>query len=265
MHRGCLDQWRSTQEDRAFSQCTECKFPYEYVQPAADEEDDRGWLFDGGPLTARRRRWAKFQLFVARDFVAIFVVLQLCICLVSTTVRRMDCGTWLACSSNCTGSDSPVQLDPHPNCVMDVHVCCSEGYLVNNVPPLTLMNTTLTSTLAAYYIVGMVISLFLVGLVGFCTQRGCLSTQENRDFARPCGDLAGCSLCACGEAGFVVAIIVAIILVCVGIVCAPSPPISRHRQQSLTRALCAVRVCSSSRYSFRGQCSGTCTCWGRRP
>ena len=102
VHRGCLDQWRSTQEDRAFSQCTECKFPYEYVQPAADEEDDRGWLFDGGPLTARRRRWAKFQLFVARDFVAIFVVLQLCICLVSTTVRRMDCGTWLACSSNCT-------------------------------------------------------------------------------------------------------------------------------------------------------------------
>ena len=232
VHRGCLDQWRSTQEDRAFSQCTECKFPYEYLQPAADEEDDRGWLFDGGPLTARRRRWVKFQLFVARDFVAIFVVLQLCICLVSTTVRRMDCGTWLSCASNCSGT-AAVQLGENANCVTDFDACCSSGYLVNNVPPLTLMDTTLTSTLAAYYIVGMVISLFVVGLVGLCTQRGCLSTQENRDIARPCGDLAGCSLCACGEAGLA---IVAIILVCVGIVCAPSPPISRHRQQSLTRA-----------------------------
>ena len=37
VHRGCLDRWRATQEDRAFSQCTECTFGYEYVQRADDD------------------------------------------------------------------------------------------------------------------------------------------------------------------------------------------------------------------------------------
>ena len=32
VHRGCLDQWRATQEERAFSQCTECNFVYTYVE-----------------------------------------------------------------------------------------------------------------------------------------------------------------------------------------------------------------------------------------
>ena len=43
VHRGCLDRWRVTQEDRAFSQCTECAFTYEYVE-RTDQEETKGWL-----------------------------------------------------------------------------------------------------------------------------------------------------------------------------------------------------------------------------
>ena len=86
VHRECLDRWRATREDRAFSQCTECFFAYEYV--ARDESgEDKGLFFDGGPLTPQRRRRLKFQMFVARDFLAVFVVMQICV-LFLAAVRR---------------------------------------------------------------------------------------------------------------------------------------------------------------------------------
>ena len=78
VHRECLDRWRATREARAVSQCTECFFAYEYV--ARDESgEDKGLFFDGGPLTPQRRRRLKFQMFVARDFLAVFVVMQICV------------------------------------------------------------------------------------------------------------------------------------------------------------------------------------------
>ena len=50
----------------------------EYV--ARDESgEDKGLFFDGGPLTPQRRRRLKFQMFVARDFLAVFVVMQICV------------------------------------------------------------------------------------------------------------------------------------------------------------------------------------------
>jgi hypothetical protein len=99
VHRGCLDRWRATQEDRAFSQCTECTFAYEYVAP--DDDENKGWLFDDGPLTPARRRRLRFQMYVTRDFLAVFVVLQLCVFLIAGLVRKMDCGKF----KNCVGID----------------------------------------------------------------------------------------------------------------------------------------------------------------
>jgi hypothetical protein len=171
VHRGCLDRWRATQEDRAFSQCTECRFSYEYVQTAGAAED-KGWLFDDGPLTAKRRRRAKFQLFVARDFLAVFLVLQLCIFVIGGVVRKADCGTWLACAY------SPSSADPK--------ACCASGYLVNHIFPLTLMRE---HTQSAYYLVGLVLFFAGVGLVGCCNKRVLPAETQC------CSDTGGCNCC----------------------------------------------------------------------
>ena len=171
VHRGCLDRWRATQEDRAFSQCTECRFSYEYVQTATDDED-KGWLFDDGPLTAKRRRAAKFHMFVARDFLGVFLVLQFCIFLIAGFVRKADCGTWSACApGNSTNSRD----------------CCADGYLVNNIFPLTLMQE---HTQSAYYLVGLVLFFAGIGLVGVCNKR--VLPQEQQC----CSDTGGCNCCS---------------------------------------------------------------------
>ena len=41
VHRSCLDQWRTTREDRAFSKCTECLSPYELIAPGQGEMSNR--------------------------------------------------------------------------------------------------------------------------------------------------------------------------------------------------------------------------------
>eukprot|EP01047_Picozoa_sp_COSAG01_P116985 COSAG01_NODE_45655_length_407_cov_1.360390_1_plen_132_part_10 len=86
VHRGCLNRWRSVQQDRAFSQCTECFFTYEYIV-LQDEREDKGWLFDDGPLTAKRRRRLKFQLYVARDFMLAFFAMQMCVFLLGSLIK----------------------------------------------------------------------------------------------------------------------------------------------------------------------------------
>lgn len=89
MHRGCLNQWRATREDRAFAQCTECSFRYVYA--VVTDADEQGVLFADGPLTPKRLREAKFKLLIARDFLAVFSVVQ---------VREM----FLRCRCRCRGS-----------------------------------------------------------------------------------------------------------------------------------------------------------------
>ena len=84
-HRGCLDEWRATRSDRAFSACTECHFAYEFVEPHAEEAqaEEEG--------CQRERLRLKFQLLVARDVVKIFLGMQLAILVLGGVIHAVDC------------------------------------------------------------------------------------------------------------------------------------------------------------------------------
>ena len=164
VHRGCLDRWRVTQEDRAFSQCTECGFLYEYVE--REDEEGKGWLFDNGPLTPAVRRRLRFRMAVGRDFCAVFVVLQACAWTIGLLVRKLDCGKY----NDCVGFDplnDPWNITAKPGYRDDAEYCCPTGFIVNRIPPFTLMTE---HTRTAYYLVGMILFFAIVGFCSMCNR-----------------------------------------------------------------------------------------------
>ena len=75
VHRNCLNEWRAQdQVPLAFSHCPQCKFQY---RTALDEDQQR---------LKHLRLW----LFVARDTVGLFVLLQLCLAAVALLVHACD-------------------------------------------------------------------------------------------------------------------------------------------------------------------------------
>lgn len=67
VHRTCLDQWRTTREDKAFSKCTECLSEYTLITRIDDSYR---------PKLMRR---ANFFFFVLRDLSVAFLLLQMLI------------------------------------------------------------------------------------------------------------------------------------------------------------------------------------------
>ena len=190
MHRECLDRWRATREDRAFSQCTECFFAYEYV--ARDESgEDKGLFFDGGPLTPQRRRRLKFQMFVARDFLAVFVVMQICVLFLAAVVRKIDCGKFKDCAGSLFDelleSNETEWSEGAPYTQDSASQCCPEGFIINQIPPFTVMTH---HTQSAYYLVGMLLFFAIIGCVGCCNKRV--------PGAQCCSDTGDCDCCNCG-------------------------------------------------------------------
>lgn len=186
VHRGCLDRWRATQEDRAFSQCTECLFGYEYVQ-RADDDETKGWLFDDGPLTAKKRRKLKFQMYVTRDFLFVFVALQLCVCFLAGCIRKIDCGKW----KRCLGYDleqtfNMTHWGDYDNYLDSAAECCPDGIIVNDLPPFNMMKN---HTQSAYYLAGLILFFAIVGLVGCCNKRVCPKCCDETD----CNCCNGCN------------------------------------------------------------------------
>ena len=80
VHRQCLDQWRTTQEDRAFSKCTDCHTAYTLVNAALDIDTPEH----------RRNREILFALYVARDISLAFITLQFIIFLFSILIWAID-------------------------------------------------------------------------------------------------------------------------------------------------------------------------------
>eukprot|EP01043_Picozoa_sp_COSAG02_P083382 COSAG02_NODE_21412_length_789_cov_0.700000_1_plen_199_part_01 len=72
VHRGCLDEWRATRSDRAFSACNECHFAYEFLERHSEEEQTE--QTEQG--CQREKLRARFQLLVARDVVKVFLGMQ---------------------------------------------------------------------------------------------------------------------------------------------------------------------------------------------
>ena len=209
VHRGCLDRWRATREDRAFSQCTECFFTYEYVQKVEAAENE-GWLFKDGPLTAKRRRRLKFQLFVARDFFVAFLIMQLCVFSLGWAIKAADCGSvkcdpldteWVANHYNISEQKALEILsgvsnaagDPTDSFLFDHREdCCPKGYIINNLLPHFLDKHAQT----AYYLVGLVVFLAILGCAGSafskceCCRDCCASCGGSNNDADVCPPLA---------------------------------------------------------------------------
>ena len=65
VHRACLDQWRTTREDRAFSRCTECLADYQLIPRPEYEEPEM-----------RNRRRRKYIILMVRDIGGMFFLTQ---------------------------------------------------------------------------------------------------------------------------------------------------------------------------------------------
>ena len=187
VHRGCLDEWRATRSDRAFSACTECHFAYEFVEPHAEEAqaEEEG--------CQRKKMWLQFQLLVARDVVKVFLGMQLAILLLGGFIRAVDCDLdddigWWDCANvteaelfNMTATYRYEQEDMGA----ELSECCPAGDIVNSVPFVLLKD----HSRSAYY---------LVGVLAFCLIYGCVVPNEWR--AQLCGDgsVETCCFGICG-------------------------------------------------------------------
>ena len=80
VHRPCLDQWRTMNEDRAFARCTECLENYTLVNRAHDSDSP-------AETTARKRMYC---LHVTRDFSAMFLLSQGVIAIFSLITYSCD-------------------------------------------------------------------------------------------------------------------------------------------------------------------------------
>ena len=76
VHRACLDQWRSTREDKAFSKCTECLKEYELYCP---DRDDNKFL-----------RRLRFTMYICRDLSLLLVATQVYVAILSLSVYGAD-------------------------------------------------------------------------------------------------------------------------------------------------------------------------------
>jgi len=83
VHRGCLDEWRAQEQvPLAFGNCPTCKFSYRTRVVDSDEQRDA--------------RILRFRLFVARDAVGLFVLVQSTLALTAFLMHMLDTSEWIA-------------------------------------------------------------------------------------------------------------------------------------------------------------------------
>ena len=78
VHRSCLDQWRSTREDKAFASCTECKFKYSLI-PTVDDS-----------YSTRFYNRLKYSFMVFRDLTLALLFVQFIIIITSLLIYYFD-------------------------------------------------------------------------------------------------------------------------------------------------------------------------------
>ena len=182
VHRGCLDEWRATRSDRAFSACTECHFTYEFVEPRAeDAQAEEG--------CGREKLRLKFQLLVARDVVKVFLGMQLAILFLGGFIRSVDCDLdddlgWWDCA-NVTEAELAKMTAGHEGMEADLSACCPAGDIVNSWLLFSLLKDHSRS---AYY---------LVGLLAFCLIYGCVVSKVGGIYGD--GSADACCFGFCGN------------------------------------------------------------------
>ena len=181
VHRGCLDEWRATRSDRAFSACTECHFAYEFVEPHSEEAqaEEEG--------CQRERLRLKFQLLVARDVVKVFLGMQLAILVLGGVIRAVDCDLdddvgWWSCANvseaellNLTAAYRYEQGDVDAD--LNLSACCPAGDIVNSL----LFAPLKDHSRSAYYLVGVLAVCLIYGYVVSRNWRGGLCGDGSVD------------------------------------------------------------------------------------
>jgi RING-variant domain len=161
VHRSCLDEWRRNEQDRAFSQCTECHFQYHFI------EKDSPKSFWNQPRT-------KLFLFISRDIFVVTLLLQCLIGLFGLITMLLDRSQHWNLTHIFDTSESPYSACRNDSGNSRYNYYESTGGAATNV-----LNATLTychhHALAMYYLFGLMALLVSVGLVGtsiFCCN-GC--------------------------------------------------------------------------------------------
>lgn len=176
VHRACLDQWRTTREDRAFSRCTECLTDYELI-PRPE--------YEAPEMQTKRRR--KYIALMVRDIGGMFALTQAVIIAMAFLVY--------ACDSH------------------EKHLITQAHMLA--YPRLFYYLTGLIISSAVAGIIGTIVMCIMstTGNDGVCCTN---STGDCAYLCYGCGDCSGCSCegaqcaagaCECGEAGPFVLII----------------------------------------------------------
>jgi hypothetical protein len=78
VHPGCLDQWRSVREDKAFSRCTECLQYYQLICLSNDNCREQCY------------RRTRFGFFICKDFIIALFIAQVMILVISCMIYGSD-------------------------------------------------------------------------------------------------------------------------------------------------------------------------------
>ena len=84
VHRACLNRWRATREDRAFSKCTECLTTYKMISANMSETEQ-----------IQKNRKIKFYLYFTRDVLVCLLFIQAIIVLSSVIIFKLDTKEYL--------------------------------------------------------------------------------------------------------------------------------------------------------------------------
>ena len=170
VHRDCLDEWRATGRG-AFSQCGECCTPYILVPPKDTARSQ---------LLRRVKFISLFGLESGGFFVVVQIIIALCGGLVALLDRASsvcfikglrfwdhDVECWCPNDGAPTPTAAPTSypLDPtdapQPECV-------SGSLLVEGVLPPFMRGTNAAGLVADYYLLGVVLFFFAIGLFSCC-------------------------------------------------------------------------------------------------
>ena len=174
VHRSCLDRWRTNEPDRAFAQCTECRYTYHLVashildHPSSSSSAASAAFSGHAPpqLPYASSFWnqprMKFCFFVSRDVCTITLLMQFLIASLGYVIMVLD--------QSQNWDLTHLILNPNSECNTST----------------TSSNSDATfwcrhNEAAVYYLFGIIALLVIVGVVGsiiFC-RNGCSFHGDN--------------------------------------------------------------------------------------
>ena len=156
VHRHCLDNWRMNEPDRAFAQCTECRYTYHLLSISNSQDPSAAKCFWNPPPRT------KFCLFVSRDICIITILIQLVIAGLGSIIMLLD--------KHQHWDLTHLILNPNSNCHQGAG---SDSY------------TTFWcrhDKIAVYYLFGILTLLAIIGMIGsiiYC-RNGCSLHHNNK-------------------------------------------------------------------------------------